>query len=53
MPVPLIIGGVIFLGGGFLLRDQIVKKVKGKKIAILGQRATGKTTLLKFWGCTR
>ncbi|GEM_PF-2118070 len=48
MPVPLIIGGVIFLGGGFLLRDQIVKKVKGKKIAILGQRATGKTTLLKF-----
>lgn len=39
---------MIFLGGGFLLRDKMVKKAKRKNIAVLGQRATGKTTLLKF-----
>ena len=64
MPVPILAGLTALEVGGMLLGvgllgtliykwDQIVKKVKGKKIAILGQRATGKTTLLKFWGCTR
>ena len=56
MPAPLVIWGIIvgvtaLLGGGVALgvnRDKLVVALQGKRIAILGEREVGKTTLFKF-----
>ncbi len=47
--IPVIIGGLALLIGGFvMLKDEEKEKLKGKRFTILGERASGKTTLHHF-----
>lgn len=53
MPIPIVVfiaaGIVVALGGGVALNwDKIIIALKGKRLAVLGARAVGKTTLVKF-----
>ena len=53
MPLPLVPLGVVAIGALATLavrfvRPTLPQKLKGKRVAILGARQTGKTTLLRF-----
>lgn len=53
MPLPLIFIAIAIIAGGAattvaVLWDHIISKLKGKKVAVLGARAVGKTHLIKF-----
>jgi GTPase SAR1 family protein len=43
-------GGLVFVAGKLIVDHwkKVQKELKGKKIAVLGARASGKTTLIKF-----
>lgn len=43
-----ILGGILFGGGGYLLGRELFYKLKGKRIAVLGEREVGKTVLINF-----
>lgn len=50
MPIPIILGGIALVAVGYGVKNlhSLKKALSGKKIAVIGGRASGKTTLVHF-----